>query len=44
MKPHEGIEDEQAWLKVGDRVGEVALIGLEIEPERGGGDDLLGCA
>ena len=40
VKPHEGIEDEQAWLEVGDGIGEVAPIGLEIEPERGGGDDL----
>jgi hypothetical protein len=40
VQPHEGIEDQQPWLQAGDGVGEAAPIGLEIEPERGSGDDL----
>ena len=40
VQPHEGIEDQQAWLEVGDSVGEAAPIGVEIEPERRGGNNL----
>jgi hypothetical protein len=44
VQPYEGIEDQQAWLEVGNSVGEAAPIGVEIEPERRGGNNLLGYA
>jgi len=40
MKAHERVEDEQAGLQHSDRRRQAAPIGLEIEAERGGGDDL----
>jgi hypothetical protein len=40
VQPHERIKDEQPGLKIGNRLGQAAPIALEIEPQRGRGDDL----
>src|SRR5262245_52344821 len=40
MQAHERIENEQKRLEGGYGGGEAAPIGLQIEPERWGGDDL----
>ena len=40
VETHERIEDEQARLQSGDGLGEVAAVGIQIEPDGGGGDDL----
>ena len=40
MQAHEGIEDEQARLQLGDGLIKASAVGLEIEPHGGCGDDL----
>src|SRR6202163_4858023 len=40
VETYERIEDEQARLQSGDGLGEVAAVGIQIEPEGGRGDDL----
>ena len=40
VEPYERIEDEQARLQAGDGLGEVAAVGIQIEPDGGRGDDL----
>ena len=40
VETYERIEDEQARLQSGDGLGEVAAVGLQIEPDGGRGDDL----
>ena len=40
MQAHERIEDEQARLQSGDGLGEVAAVGIEVEPNGRRGDDL----
>src|SRR5262245_49843303 len=40
VQPHEGVEDQQPRLQLGNREGKAAPIGLEIETQRRGGDDL----
>ena len=39
VEAHEGVEDEQPRLQLGNRLGEATPIGLQIEAEGGGGDD-----
>ena len=40
VQTYERIEDEQARLQSGDGLGEVAAVGIQIEPDGGRGDDL----
>ena len=40
VETYERIEDEQARLQSGDGLGEVAAVGIQIEPDGGCGDDL----
>ena len=40
VQAHEGIEDEQAWLELGERFFKAAAIGVEIEPHGGSSDHL----
>ena len=40
VETYERIEDEQARLQSGDGLGEVAAVGIQIEPNGGRGDDL----
>jgi hypothetical protein len=40
VQAHEGIEDEQPRLQLGNGLGEASAVGVKIKPDRGRGDDL----